>query len=50
MGVRNRYRIAWVAWQEHGDLLEGKAGVVSAAFFKEAPASFDAEMPSKLLV
>lgn len=37
-------RIAWVAWQERGRLLEGKAGVVSAAFFKEAPESFEAEI------
>lgn len=37
-------RIAWIAWQERGELLEGKAGVVSAVFFKEAPASFEAEI------
>ncbi|MCC6737587.1 MAG: DUF1570 domain-containing protein [Planctomycetia bacterium] len=38
------YRIAWVAWQDRGGLLEGRADVVSAAFFKEAPASFEAEI------
>ncbi|KAF0245972.1 MAG: hypothetical protein FD180_1115 [Planctomycetota bacterium] len=38
------FRIAWIAWQERGEELEGKAGVVSAAFFKEAPASFECEI------
>ncbi|MEK7470267.1 MAG: hypothetical protein AAB074_23090 [Planctomycetota bacterium] len=37
-------RVAWIAWQERGELLEGKGAVVSAAFFKEAPASFDCEI------
>ena len=38
------FRIAWIAWQERGEELEGKAGVVSAAFFKEPPASFEYEI------
>ncbi len=38
------FRIAWIAWQERGGQLEGKAGVVSGVFFKEAPAAFEAEM------
>lgn len=38
------FRIAWIAWQERGELLEGRAGVVSAAVFKEAPPAFEAEI------
>lgn len=38
------FRIEWISWQERGAQVEGKAAVVSAAFFKEAPLSFEAEM------